>query len=159
MRLKEERMRCGLTQSDVIPALKSIDGRFGHPDLSRCESGLVRLTPAMLKKLASVYGVQPDQLYSPEDVDYSIIRPRKKGKRADSSEYYKPTGRVKRALASDFMASMDALGYSGFNDWLNDHIRRTIKEAARKKKIAAGAATPTTSQEENEKRNRKKDWT
>ena len=148
MRLKEERMRCGLMQADVIPALKSIDGRFGPPELSRCESGLVRLTPAMLKKIASVYGVRPDQLYSPEDVDYGVIRPRKKEKQAGISEYYKPTGRVKRALASDFMASMDALGYSGFNDWLNDHIRRTIKEAARKKKIAAGAATPTTSQEE-----------
>lgn len=66
-RIRELRLRAGLSQSQLAARLQTLGMDVSQPWISQMERGLIRLNPEMLPYIAFVLGVTPNDLVGWEE--------------------------------------------------------------------------------------------
>lgn len=147
-KLQKRRLELGLTQPQVSERLKEAEPRADVGMVSRYEKGVCLPTAEQIAVLEEVYGMARTELYRMEDLDLLGLLPpaqeaTEETERAQRVEPPSHAGRVRKCyrISQEFAASLpdDLLavcGYSSWQSWHGQALRRLLGEYAARKRAA-----------------------
>lgn len=147
-RLQECLMVKGLTQPQVSERLRLTEPRCDVGMVSRYEKGVCLPTKEQLASLEALYGIPVTELYRMEDLDLLGLLPpaqeaTEETERVQRVEPPSHAGRVRKCyrISQEFAASLpdDLLavcGYSSWQSWHDQALRRLLGEYAARKRAA-----------------------
>lgn len=124
MRIKEWREAAGLTQPELC---RKAPGVRDAPLLSKMERGWCNPTPETFRELCAALDASPEQLASPQDVDYGIRTSKRPGDRHKAK--WRLTYRPKRE--AEFAWALAVLGMTP-TEWFRKYEALAIQRAKKK---------------------------
>lgn len=126
MKLRQIRLAANFQGRQVAKELKIIDPRIDAPLYSKMESGLCLPTPEQFKLLCRLFGVDPDSVYTKQDVDLGIGSHKlpRLPKEHPVPDVYKLTVRLPLTLASGLSAKLKRNGYPSITAYICACIRQ-----------------------------------
>lgn len=136
LRIKEARLKAGLTQPQFLYGLALRGCNISVPDLSRYENGHAYPTPKQAIVICRTAGVTLGELARPSDVRFcaQVVRSAQRPKRAEKRQ---KSGRIAfRVLESEkplFDEAIELCGYGTTQNWGEQMTARLLDEAAERK--------------------------
>lgn len=131
-KLQQAREAANLKQSDVLPVVRGIEPKFDSSLLSKAENGLCLPTAEVSNLLCKMYRKKPSEIYDPSEVDFGVMKSRRKPTPCDHN-VYKLTGRIQRRYIDSEHSLTEmvlACGYVNINEWLTAcycHLQANFK--------------------------------
>ena len=137
-RLKEFRLRRGLTQPQVSASLRDIEPRADVAMVSRYESGVCLPTPPQMERIEAILQADRLQFYDKADID--LAHNAKPAKRHDTHRagYVRKCYRMARERSDRLPGDLlQVCGYTSWQSWHDACIKRLLGEYAAIKKALA----------------------